>query len=111
MSPYSCAPPEREVIPAPERSSKGFCVSEPTLDDMGKADTPHMESSGLMGFGVTESPDWCGSQPRKRILSAGGYRLTCNDAPMPWLRKAKNAKHPECRVGFALPLNRSPESK
>lgn len=26
MSPYSCVPPEREVIPAPERSSKGFCV-------------------------------------------------------------------------------------
>lgn len=29
MSPYSCVPPEREVIPAPERSSKGFCVCGP----------------------------------------------------------------------------------
>jgi len=98
-------------VAAPERSSKGFCVSRGCLDDLDSPTTPAQGPSWMTGFGVTESPGRCGTQPRKRILSAGGCELTCTDAPMPWLRKAKNAKQALCRVGFALPLNRSPESK
>lgn len=111
MSPYSCVQPERGVIPAPERSSKGFCVSWGCLDDLDSLTKPAQGPSWVTGFGVTESPGRCGTQPRKRILSADSCRLICADAPMPWLRKAENAKQTLCRVGFALPLNRSPESK
>lgn len=84
-------------------NQRAFLFSGSALDDLGHRDTLAQGSSGLTGFGVTESPDRCGTQPRRKILKAGGCRSTGLDAPMPWLRKAETRSSTQSRVGFASP--------
>lgn len=57
----------------------------------------------MVGFGVMESPDRCGSLPRKRIPSQGGNRSTLICALRPWLREADAETTLERRVGFLRP--------
>lgn len=64
---------------------------EPLLDDCAAGSYQPNGIKGLTGFGVMESPDRRGSQPRERIPRQGGCRSTLLCALRPWLREADAA--------------------
>jgi hypothetical protein len=66
-----------------------FVVSEAAVGRLcsGRLSAP-TGSWSVTGFGVMESPDRRGSQPRERIPRQGGCRSTLLCALRPWLREA-----------------------
>ena len=55
----------------------------------------------MAGFDVTESPDRCGTQPRKRIQRLGGCRSTKSEAPDAVAPGSRNGKQ-SLSVGLAF---------
>ena len=109
MSHYSCVScPKRQGVTAPERSSSGFCVS----GLRGTTVRRHHYSNRHMlvdGFWRNRIARGCQAKAGKRIRSEALFLdlNNCSDAVAPESIEAKLIRN---RVGFALPLNRSPES-
>lgn len=85
MSPYSCVPAERQVGLAPERSSKGFCVSGRcgTTVQRHQSSNRHMVVDGFWRDGIARGRH---SQDDGMIPSG---------APVDRLRRCTDAVAPE----------------